>query len=102
VRRLLQVGTFLFLLTVFVTPLSECFDQWDAPGLANDVEFGVFALALTLALILVLCLLLSARSLLRNIAAGAVVQPAPSSPVAGVPESSGTIFIPPRIVPLRI
>lgn len=69
VRRLLQVGTLLFVLVTFLAPLLECFDRWDAPGLANDTEFGLFALVLVLCLVLLVCALLAARLLLVSFAA---------------------------------
>ena len=62
-RRLLQFGTFLFLLVTFVTPLMEYFDRWDVPGLANDAEFGLFALMMALCLVLIVMKLLSALAL---------------------------------------
>jgi hypothetical protein len=68
VRRLLQVGTFLFVLVTFLAPLMECFDRWDAPGLSNDTEFGLFTLIFALCLVLLVCMLMAARSMLVKFA----------------------------------
>jgi hypothetical protein len=68
VRRLLQVGTFLFVLVTFLAPLMECFDRWDAPGLSNDTEFGLFTLIFALCLVLLVCMLIAARSMLVKFA----------------------------------
>ena len=62
-RRLLQFGCVLLLLVTFVTPLSEWFDRWDAPGLSNDAEFAIFALVLTLCLVLLVSRLVSVMAL---------------------------------------
>lgn len=58
-RRLLQLGTLCLFLAVFLTPLSECLDCWDAPGIENDTEFALFMLVLGLALVLLVSRLLS-------------------------------------------
>jgi len=68
VRRLLQVGTFLFVLVTFLAPLMECFDRWDTPGLSNDTEFGLFTLIFALCLVLLVCTLMAARSVLVKFA----------------------------------
>ncbi|MCU1223261.1 MAG: hypothetical protein JWQ42_1354 [Edaphobacter sp.] len=65
---MLQVGTFLFVLVTFLAPLMECFDRWDAPGLANDTEFGLFTLIFALCLVLLVCMLMAARSMLVKFA----------------------------------
>jgi hypothetical protein len=101
-RRLLQIGTFLFLLVIFCAPLAECFDRWDAPGLSNDTEFAVFALVFALCLVLVVCLLIAAGSLIRNLVLECLV-PEPSD--GWLPNGAKllvSIFIPPRLLPLRI
>jgi hypothetical protein len=90
------------MLSTVLTPFVEFFDRWDGPGLADDTEFAVFALTLTFSVILVVCLLLAARSLLRNIARGPIAQVAPRSLYASAPDNSISIFIPPRLLPLRI
>lgn len=63
-KRLLQLGTLLLVLVTVLTPLLECFDRWDKPGLDNDIEFPVFALVLVLCLLL-LVMRLVARSALQ-------------------------------------
>lgn len=101
-QRLLQVGTLLLLVVTFLAPLLECFDRWDAPGLANDTEFGFFALIFALCLVLLVCALLAARSLLVSLAAmrsflSAACWPSLLAP-AGRP-----MLIPPRVnAPLLI
>jgi hypothetical protein len=52
----------MLLLAAFVIPLLEFFDRWDAPGLGNDTEMGVFFLILVLCLVLVVCKLIAALS----------------------------------------
>lgn len=101
-RRLLQIGTFLFLLVILLAPLAECFDRWDAPGLSNDTEFGVFALVLALCLVLVVCLLIAARSLIRNLVLERVVQEPSDEWLPNGTKLLVSIFIPPRLLPLRI
>jgi hypothetical protein len=64
VKRLLQFGTLIFLLVTFLTPLAECLDRWDAPGIWNDTEFAVFVLILSLCLVLLVSRLVSALALL--------------------------------------
>jgi hypothetical protein len=50
-KRLLQFGTMILLVSVFV-PCIELFDRWDAPGLSNDTEYGVFEFIVILCLVL--------------------------------------------------
>jgi hypothetical protein len=101
-RRLLQIGTFVFLLVTFLAPLGECFDRWDLPGLSNDMEFGVFALVLALCLVLVVCVLLAVRSLLGKLALGCEVQYSSDERLPIGAKLLLGIFIPPRPLPLRI
>ena len=54
-RRIFQLGTLLLLLTVFLAPVFEFFDRWDAPGLNNDTEMAVFCFVLLLPLLLAAC-----------------------------------------------
>lgn len=61
-RRILELGTLLLLLTTLLTPISEMLDRWDPPGLANDTEMHLFALVLLLALVLLVARLLSVLS----------------------------------------
>lgn len=58
-RRLLQFGTITSILVAFLTPLSEYFDRWDAPGLGNDTEIGLFCLVLFICLVLLVCTVLA-------------------------------------------
>jgi hypothetical protein len=58
-RRLLEVGTLLFVLVTFLAPLAECFDHWDPPGLNDDTEFAVFGLIFILCLVLLVSRLIS-------------------------------------------
>jgi len=51
-KRLLQLATAVLLLAGFVAPIIEFFDYWDEEGLADDTEFGVFALVFALCLVL--------------------------------------------------
>ena len=101
-RRLLQFGTLLFLLVMFLAPLAELFDRWDAPGLSHDTEFGVFALVLALCLVLVVCMLIAERSLRNKLVLGPVVQYPPEEKISFGQELVISIFIPPRLTPLRI
>jgi hypothetical protein len=101
-RRLIQFGAFSFILVTFLAPLFECFDRWDALGISNDTEFAVFALVLSLCLVLVVCLLVAAPSLLPNSPlVGAVSQPSGAGLPVGARLLVG-IFIPPHLLPLRI
>jgi hypothetical protein len=101
-KRLLQVGTWLFLLVMFLSPLAECFDRWDAPGISSDTEFAVFALVFALCLVLVVCLLVAARSLLHNsVLERRAQQPSDEGFPIGAQLLLG-IFIPPRLLSLRI
>lgn len=61
-KRLFQFGAILMLIGAFY-PLLELFDRWDAPGLANDTEFKVYALLFALCLVVLLCKLISSGAL---------------------------------------
>ena len=61
-KRLFQFGAILMLIGAFY-PLLELFDRWDAPGLANDTEFKVYALLFAVCLVILLCKLISAGAL---------------------------------------
>lgn len=58
-RRLLQIGTFLFVLIAILAPLAELFDRWDSSGFSNDTEFATFALIFVLCLVLLVSKLIS-------------------------------------------
>jgi hypothetical protein len=61
-KRLFQFGAILMLIGAFY-PLLELFDRWDAPGLANDTEFKVYALLFAVCLVILLCKLISSGAL---------------------------------------
>jgi hypothetical protein len=103
VRRLFQLGALLMLAVAFAAPVVECFDRWDAPGIANDTEFSLFAFVALLCLTLIVCRLLKALTLQVRLIA------LPYSPQAAVQSRAmrgGSIpdfFIPPlSSPPLRI
>jgi hypothetical protein len=101
-RRLLQFGTFLLLIATIAAPISEWFDRWDAPGISNDVEFAVFALILTLCLVLLVSKLVAALALVIRLALLPDFQRAEEAAVARR-NSLLDIFVPPMSPPpLRI
>ncbi len=63
---MLQLGFLLMMVVTFVTPLAECFDRWDAPGLGNDTEFALFLVVFLLCLVLVVAMLVALRALERQ------------------------------------
>ena len=60
---MLQFGTVMLLIAAFIVPLIEFFDHWDAPGLSNDTEYGIYALVFTICLVLLVCKLISSGAL---------------------------------------
>ena len=58
-RRILELGTLLLILTSLLTPISEVFDRWDPPGFVNDTEMPLFTIVLLLALVLIVARLIS-------------------------------------------
>jgi len=101
-RRLLQLGTWCLFLAAFITPLVECFDRWDEPGIANDTEFAVFALILTLCLVLLVSKLLSVVALAMRLVAQSHSLDAESASAASA-HSLIAFFVPPlSSPPLRI
>ena len=101
-RRLLQFGCLFLLLVTLVTPLSEWFDRWDAPGLSNDVEFAIFSLVLTLCVVLLVSRLISVMALRMRLIAEPYLGRAEASAAAAT-HSPFTIFVPPHSPPpLRI
>jgi hypothetical protein len=101
-KRLLQVGTFLFLLATFLAPLTECFDRWDPPGISNDTEFAVFALMFALCLVLVVSKLIAAFALLVDLVSQYFIQRSGELRPIGAKHGLD-IFIPPLLsAPLRI
>jgi len=53
----------VLLLAGLVAPIVELFDFWDPEGLADDTEFGVFALLFIVCLVLVVSKLVSSAAL---------------------------------------
>ena len=92
----------LLLLTVFLMPVFEFFDRWDAPGLGNDTEMAVFCV------ILLFCLLLAACTLIRHFADRSeddlvpIVWPDEVPPFELEQAFLYKLIIPPISVPLRI
>jgi hypothetical protein len=92
-RRLLQLGTFFFVLAALFAPLAECFDRWDRPGLSNDTEFAVFALICMLCLVLLVSKLISALALQVALVSLPRLQPSGQSRAVAANRSLG-IFVP--------
>ena len=101
-RRLLQFGTVLLMITAFIVPLFELFDTWDGPGLANDTEYAVFALVLGICLVLLVCKLLASLALRFRFISCPVYTDA--SDARAVDDDRTFIFAvpPPLVLPLRI
>jgi hypothetical protein len=100
-RRILQFGTFLFVLITWLAPLAECLDRWDPPGLNNDTEFAVFALIFLLGLVLLVSKLVSASAQLIHL----LVSPLRQEPERWIPSRFAAIveIVPPlSSPPLRI
>lgn len=68
-RRLLQLATLLFVAAAILAPLAECLDSWDPPGLSSDTEFALFAILLTLCLVLLVASLIAFMALLVQLIA---------------------------------
>ena len=100
--RLLKVGTFLLLLAVFLAPICEFFDRWDAPGLENDTEMAVFLLALLLCLVLAVCKILSNVLVRITLFLVGLVWPERSSPLCRDEAFAYKLILPPIAAPLRI
>jgi hypothetical protein len=100
-NRVLQLGTLMPLATVFM-PLEELFDSWDEPGLANDTEFALFAFALAICLVLLICTLIAAGMLKVYMLSLRAIQRAQTA----IHHEAGHTFIfavpPLSLVPLRI
>lgn len=102
-RRLIQIGTILFLAVTLLTPLLEFFDRWDTPeGLFTDTEFAVFAFVFALCLVLVVTLLLCRLALRIGVAVEACLHQMASA--CEIQEGNARIiFHPPAVAsPLRI
>jgi hypothetical protein len=101
-RRLLQLGTFLFVLSTILVPIAELFDRWDGPGISNDTEFAFFALMLLLCLVLLISRLVAVLGLQIRL----VTMPLFKEPDRHTKaEAEGAFAIPTplaNLVPLRI
>lgn len=83
-------------------PLLEWFDRWDAPGLANDTEYAVFALVLMICLVLLVGKLISSRSLVLRLVMASIVR-RPDRAEGRASEPAGLFAVPPLLLlPLRI
>ena len=100
-RRLLQLGTFFFVLTTILVPIAEFFDRWDAPGISNDTEFALFALVLVFCLVLIVSRLVAAVGLLKHLVTTALVRKPDRYLVEAVPVSARPTSAA-NLVPLRI
>lgn len=105
-RRLLQAGTFLLVLSAFISPLLEYFDRWDSPGLSNDTELALFAVLVVLCLVLLLSLLISRRA--ADVAMSTERVPFEADGSAMIMSARKTAFVvqpmssPPLLISLRI
>jgi hypothetical protein len=102
VKRLLQLGTWLILMATFLTPLSECFDHWDSPGIANDTEFALFVFALSLVLVLIVSRLISALCLAFRFAVLSHLFCEPDPRLASAEATPASSRPPLSLAPLRI
>jgi hypothetical protein len=101
-RRLLQLGTFFFVLVAFFAPLAECFDRWDPPGISNDTEIAVFALVFMLCLVLLVSKLICALALLVNLISFSHLQPSDRSRASAAARALQIFVAPLNSPPLRI
>ena len=100
-KWLLRFATAMLLITA-VTPLEEIFDCWDEPGLANDSEFALFAFALAICLVLLVCTLIAAGMLKVYMLSRPAIQRAETAK-RGEAGHTFIFAIPPLLlVPLRI
>ena len=101
-KRLVQLGALLIVLATFLVPLSEYCDRWDAPGISNDTEFAVFALIVTLCLVLLVSKLTSALAAPFGLTSVLHLQPSDPPRTASVGRAP-ELFVPPLSPPpLRI
>lgn len=98
-RRLLQFGTVMLLIALFM-PLQEVFDQWDEPGLSNDTEFSFFALALTICLVLVVCRLIASAAIQLGLVSVGILPQAHAAMHSDAGHS--VIFLRPPLAPLPL
>ena len=96
-RRLLQFGTLILILAGFLPPLFECFDRWDAPGLGNDTEMGLFFIVFFICLALVVCKLIA--SLVGRMSFRSVLLPGWDHLETFLDRiDSESIFVPPQLL----
>lgn len=90
------------MLVAFVTPFFELFDRWDAPGLDNDTETGVFCVVVLICLVLLVCKTIQVLTTSVSFTAlDSAIWYAQDSGLNHV--VSSRIFIPPqRLTPLKI
>jgi hypothetical protein len=100
-KRLFQFGTMVLLISVFL-PSIELFDHWDAPGLSNDTEYGVFAFIVILGLVLLVGTLIASEALKLNFTSIRLLSP--GGQIRSIEAGFTFIFaVPPRFMPpLRI
>lgn len=101
-KWVIQLSALLMVLATFLVPLSEYLDRWDAPGIFNDTEFAIFALILTLGLVLLVSKLTSALAVLFVLASFPHLRGSePSQAASG--SHALKLFLPPlNSPPLRI
>jgi hypothetical protein len=101
-KRLFQIGVWLMMLVTLLAPLEEYFDHWDAPGIANDTEFALVVLILSLCLILLLSRLISALALLIRLVSAPFL-PQNHQPQSAKSSRTFSLLLPPlALPPLRI
>ncbi|HKO20905.1 MAG TPA: hypothetical protein VJU82_18680 [Acidobacteriaceae bacterium] len=101
-RRLCQFGFTLLLLAVFLTPLAELFDTWDAAGLADDTEFRLLVIVLVLGLILAVCALLVKHVLQQSPSSALLFHPPHRLKATERAREVQLFGSPPPLTPLRI
>jgi hypothetical protein len=83
--RILRLSVTLLILTSVLAPVSEALDRWDAPGLGNDTEMGLFALVLVLCLVVVVSRLASGADTPQTLSVLETRSPALFRPSGTVP-----------------
>lgn len=101
-RRILQLGLLLLLLSTVLMPIAEYFDRWDSPGLNNDTELALFCLILVLCLILVVGKLLSEPSPSMDVILLPLLEWCPAKSLYCLRGFPTKLVLPPIAVQLRI
>jgi len=65
-KQLLRFVTIVMVTMTLLTPLLECFDRWDRPGLGNDTEFPLFLITLFITLVILIAAAISRRMMARQ------------------------------------